>query len=135
MINPENFSCDAIQLPYFGEIANGRRLDKSKQASLISIPGYLNVSNNCFALSMTGDSMQANGIFHGDILIIEPCSTSACNRIVIATIDSVETVIKHFEQTNDLIILSCKDTEIKPMIFDPSRIKIMGILVAQMRSY
>ncbi|MDH3326543.1 MAG: hypothetical protein OEM38_07495 [Gammaproteobacteria bacterium] len=129
------FSPAVLQLPYYGEISSGKCLDKSKEKSKINIPAYLNVNAKCFVLKMKGDSMQENGLFHNDLLVIEPHNTSANNCIVIATIDNVDTVIKHFEQTNDLIILSCKNPDIKPMIFDPSRIKLMGILVAQMRSY
>lgn len=135
MNDTTEFSSTTFCLPYYGQISSGKCLDKSSEKGWINVPAYLNVSENCFVLKMKGNTMQADGIFHDDLLIIEPHSTSPNNCIVIATIDNVDTVIKHFEQTNDLIILSCKDTDIKPMIFDPSRIKLVGILVAQMRSY
>ena len=129
------FSSDFLSLPFLGELSPGQHLDKEKIITQINIPNYLHVSHNCFVLRMSGTKMQDSGIFHNDLLIIEPSSTAKNGAIVIATIDNLETVIKHFEQTNDLIILSCKSPDIKPMIFDPSRIKIAGILVSQMRSY
>ena len=132
-----NFASDFVSLPFYGELSPGKRLDKNntKNPAKINIPNYLNVSDKCFVLKMGGDSMQASGLYHNDLLVIKPCSTAKNDAIVIATIDNLETVIKHFEQTNDLILLSSKNTAVKPMIFDPSRIKITGILVSQMRSY
>jgi len=129
------FETDFLSLPYYGEISTGKCLDKHKEISRINIPCYLNVSKKCFVLKMPGTTMQSSGIFHSDLLIIQPSSTATNGNIVVATIDNIETVIKHFEQTNDLIILSSKNADVKPMIFDPSRIKISGFLVSQMRIY
>ena len=129
------FSLGSFQLSFLGEFPNGKCLDKKQIISRITVPAHLNVSQNNFVLKMNGHSMQDDGLLHGDLLVIAPSSTANNNQIVIATIDNVETVIKQFEQTNDLIILSCKNPDIKPMIFDPSRIKIVGVLVAQMRQY
>jgi len=78
--------------------------------------------------------MQANGLFHNDLLIFSSSITAKNGAIVLATIDNIETVVKNFEQTNDLIILSSKQSDVKPMIFDPSRIKISGFLVSLMRT-
>ena len=134
-----DFCQENVSLPFFGELSPGKRLDRKKldkQArSKINIPNYLNVSKKCFVIRMGGDSMQASGLYHNDLLVIKPSSTAKNGAIVIATIDDLETVIKHFEQTNDLILLSSKNSNVKPMIFDPSRIKITGILVSQLRSY
>jgi len=124
-----------IPLPYRGALVPGKCLKKSVDKEKISIPEYLNINRQCFVVKMSGDSMKRSGIFHNDLLIVESSSTATNNCIVLATIDNIETVIRHFEQTNDLIILSSKSADIKPMIFDPSRIKIMGVLKAQMRSY
>ena len=129
------FSTDFISLNYLGELARGTPLDKTKFQGKINIPSYLKVSEKCFVLKMNGDTMQSSGLLHNDLLIIKPTSTAKNNSIVIATIDNLETVVKHFEQTNDLIILSSKNPDVKPMIFDPSRIRISGVLVSQMRSY
>jgi len=109
-------------------ITNSKLIPEKKQ-------DYHSTDKQYYVLKMNGDHMQASGILHNDLLIIEQCNTAKNNKIVIATIDNLETVIKLFEQTNDLIILSSKNSDIKPMIFDPSRIKILGTLAAQMRSY
>ncbi len=141
-MNEENGFSDAfISLPFLGELITGKHFDKAKRLSpkngiktpRINIPLYLKPSDKCFVVKMSGNSMNASGLLHHDWLIVESSSTAKNDAIVIATIDNLETVVKHFEQTNDLIILSSKSADIKPMIFDPSRIKIIGFLVAQMR--
>ena len=135
MTQNDQHSQAIMQLPYRGALISGKCLKKFADSETIPIPAYLNINQQCFVVKMSGDSMKHSGIFHNDLLIVESSSTATNNCIVLATIDNIETVIRHFEQTNDLIILSSKSTEIKPMIFDPSRIKIVGVLKAQMRSY
>lgn len=135
MPKSDNFSDKFIALPYLGEFSAGKSVYKSATSHTeINVPAYLNVSHNCFVIKMKGESMQANGLFHNDLLIFSSSITAKNGAIVLATIDNIETVVKNFEQTNDLIILSSKQSDVKPMIFDPSRIKISGFLVSLMRT-
>ena len=124
-----------LSLPFLGKLHKGQCLNKENVVEQMAVPTYLKPQRNSFIIQVDGDSMRGSGILDRDFLVISPHNTANNNDIVLATIDNIETVIKHFEQTNDLIFLNSLNSEIKPMIFDPSRIKILGIVNGQMRSY
>ena len=94
------------------------------------------VGKDRYALQIKGDSMIDIGILDADIVIIEPSSTAEFGDVIVALIDDQEATLKRYKRLKDgSIELSPENQDLKPMVYDASRVKIQGILVGQLRSY
>jgi len=118
-----------------GRIAAGHPIE--------AIPGQeeLNLSEmfvgrDRYALQIKGDSMIGVGILDGDLVIIEPRDRAEYGDIVVALIDEQEATLKRYKRYADgRVELSPENPDLQPMIFDPRRVRIQGILVGQLRTY
>jgi len=128
-------SNELVTLPFMGKVAAGHPLEAIENPELMEIPAFLSHGEGCFILSVKGDSMMDAGILDGDWVIIKQTSEARNGDIVVALIDNYEATLKRFEKTDDLVILQPENKSMKPMIFNPQRVKIQGKLVGQMRSY
>ena len=100
------------------------------------VPDFLvKNSNEYFALEVTGDSMQEEGIFDGDIVIIKKQSFANSGEIVVALIDNNEVTLKKFRSIKNSIALEPANRAYKIRIFGPERIKIQGILSGLIRKF
>ncbi len=76
------------------------------------------------------------GIMDGDIVIIEARDKADYGDIVVALIDEEEATLKRFKRYADgRIELSPENPDMQPMVFEPERVRIQGVLVGQLRSY
>ncbi|TDY03730.1 transcriptional repressor LexA [Thiohalophilus thiocyanatoxydans] len=122
-------------LPLVGRIAAGHPIE--------AIPGQeeLNLSDmfvgrDRYALQIKGDSMIGVGILDGDLVIIEPRDRAEYGDIVVALIDEQEATLKRYKRYADgRVELSPENPDLQPMVFDPRRVRIQGILVGQLRTY
>lgn len=124
-------------VPFLGKIAAGNPIEAiSESYSQISVPDFLvKNSNEYFALEVTGDSMQEEGIFDGDIVIIKKQSFANSGEIVVALIDNNEVTLKKFRSIKNSIALEPANRAYKIRIFGPERIKIQGILSGLIRKF
>lgn len=122
-------------LPLVGRIAAGQPIEAIEEQQEINL-NNLFVGKDRYALEIKGDSMIDIGILDGDIVIIEPKNTAEFGDVVVALIDQQEATLKRFKRLkNGQVELSPENSQMKPMIYDASRITIQGILVGQLRSY
>lgn len=123
------------QLPYVGVIAAGRPIEAIENISYMAIPEQLKTDNPCYVLKVKGDSMQEEGIFDGDWVIIEQRNHARNGEIVVALIDKTEATLKFIEQHHDEILLIPANGSMPIMRYAPQQVEIQGVLVGQMRSY
>lgn len=134
--NRVDSSSDAlVDVPYLGKIAAGVPFEAIENPETITLPAQFCSHNECFVLTVKGDSMIDAGIHDGDWVVVEKTNQARNGDIVVALIDNYEATLKRFEKTQDLIILHPENTTMKAMIFNPQRVTIQGKLIAQMRSY
>ncbi len=124
-----------VSLPLLGKIAAGIPFEAIENPETLVLPRELTGNGECYVLTVKGDSMMDAGIHDGDWVVIEKTTQVRNGDIVVALIDNTEATLKRFEKTDDLIILSPENTRMKPMIFNPNRVRIQGRLVAKMRRY
>ncbi len=79
--------------------------------------------------------MQDAGILDGDWIVIEQRDSARNGEIVVALIDGDEATLKRIEQTPERVTLHPANRDLDPMIYEPGRVQIQGVLVGQMRSY
>ena len=126
---------NSTTLPLVGRIAAGQPIEAIENQEEINLTEMF-VGKDRFALQIKGDSMIDIGILDGDIVIIQPQETAQFGDIIVALIDDQEATLKRFKRLKDgSVELSPENQELKPMVYDASRVKIQGLLVGQLRSY
>lgn len=122
-------------LPWLGTIAAGRPLEAVDIPEQVSVPGWLRGKGECFVLKVRGDSMIDEGILDGDWVVVEQREHARNGEIVVALIDGWEATLKRIEQHRDRVVLHPANPRLEPMIYEPHRVQIRGVVVGQMRSY
>ncbi len=122
-------------LPFVGYIAAGRPIEAIENVSYMTVPEELKTEKACYVLKVKGDSMQEEGIFDGDWVIIEQRSHARNGEIVVALIDKAEATLKFIEQYPHETLLVPANSTMQAMRYRPEQVEIQGVLVGQMRSY
>src|SRR5210317_792519 len=118
-----------------GRIAAGHPIEAIEDQDEIDLHEMF-VGDNRYALEVKGESMIGAGILDGDIVIIESQDTAQYGDIVVALIDEQEATLKRYRRYADgRIELAPENPDMKPMVYDPNRVRIQGLLIGQLRSY
>lgn len=103
-----------------------------------NIEGYLPVANELargeetFVLKVKGDSMIADGILEGDLVIIRRQQTAVNGDIVCALIDN-EATLKRFQRKGNQITLNPANPKYEPIIVSKGEFRILGKATAVIR--
>ena len=118
-----------------GRIAAGSPLEaiedrqRSELLNLLTAPGR-------YALRVGDDSMQAAGIFRGDIVVVQSQQQARDGDIVVALIDNEQVTLKRVRyRSGKRIQLRDDNSEPAGLILVASRVVIQGIVVGQVRRY
>lgn len=122
-------------LPLVGRIAAGQPIAAIPGEDTINLADFL-LGPSRYALRVQGDSMVGAGILEGDTVVVKQADTASDGEIVVALIDGEEATLKRLKRRKDGDIeLIAENPTIPPMIYSASRVRIQGVVVAQMRSY
>ena len=129
-------SGQAAGLPFLGKIAAGRPLEAVTDDQRMQIPGWITGErDNCYVLTVTGDSMIEEGILDGDLVVIQQTSTARNGDIVVALVDESEATLKRIEQNPGEVILHPANSSMQSMHYAPDQVRIQGKLIGQLRTY
>ena len=135
-LNNKSIKTQINQIPLLGKIAAGTPIEAiSNYDNYITIPPLLISSENCYALSVDGDSMIDAGILDGDTVIINKDKEVKNGDIIVALIDKEEATLKRFRKKGDSIALEPANNNYKTHIYGPDRITIQGVLCSLLREY
>ena len=125
------------EIPFLGRIAAGNPIEAiTGSFEQISVPNYLiNNKDDHFTLEVNGDSMIDEGIFDGDIVVIQKINFANTGDIVVALIDENEVTLKKFRSFKNSIALEPANKNYKTRIFGEGRVKIQGKLVGLIRKF
>ncbi len=126
---------DLEELPLYGRIAAGQPIEAVANPDTIPVPPMLRTPNPCYVLQVKGDSMIDEGILDGDWVVIEQRDQARNGEIVVALVDDEEATLKRFEKKGDEIVLHPANSQMEPLRYHASQVRIQGVLVGQMRSY
>lgn len=122
-------------LPLLGKIAAGKPIEAIEGRDEIDLIEYL-LGPNRFLLEVEGDSMIDAGIMDGDLVVIKQQDTANNGEIAVALIDDHEATLKYFyRRSAGKVELMPDNPRLEPMMYDGHRVKIQGVLVAQLRRY
>jgi repressor LexA len=95
-------------------------------------------AENCFGVTVRGDSMVGKHIVEGDVAVIRPCSVVNSGEIAAVLVEDMitEVTLKIFYRHRSAIELRAANDDYAPMIFkgkDRARVSVVGKLVGVVR--
>jgi repressor LexA len=122
-------------LPLLGRIAAGTPLLAQE-----NIEDYIPVSaaqanSQAYCLRVTGDSMIEDGIFDGDVIIVDGSRRPRKGDVVVALIEEDEATVKRFHPDGPAIELRPANSSMKPMRFPANQVQVQGVVVGLQRTF
>ncbi len=130
-----------LSLPLLGKVAAGLPLEEIHNDEFVDVPPSLvRDENKSFTLQVKGNSMIEDGIFDGDIIVVQEQPLARNGEIVVAIINNEATVKRfYFHQSPKLaqpqVELRPANPEMESLFFAPDRVQIRGIVVGLMRKF
>ncbi|MCQ2914465.1 MAG: transcriptional repressor LexA [Alphaproteobacteria bacterium] len=123
-----------VRIPKYGKIAAGSPIEALTGNDKICVPSDMVGNNQCYALTVSGDSMIEAGINDGDIVIIKRCDIVENGEIAVALVDDNEATLKrvYFDNSKQ-ICLKPANKQYRDFIYSKDRVKIQGKLVGLLR--
>ncbi len=128
----------SLQFPLVGRIAAGYPIEQFEQSDTLDLEHVfgprIGSTGATYALQVTGDSMQDEGILDGDYVIVRRADTARPGERVVALLPDGETTLKtFFREPDGSIRLQPANDAFEPIIVKECRIQ--GIVVGVMRRY
>ena len=120
---------EMASLPIVGNVAAGQPiLAQENIENYFPVPAEIMPAGDSFALRVRGESMINAGIFDGDLIFINSCSTARNGEIVVALVDD-EATVKTFYKEDGYIRLQPENDTMDPIIVDHCTIlgKVFGV--------
>jgi repressor LexA len=121
------------QIPLAGVVAAGAPIEPIPQMERAEVPKSMVGRGETFALRVKGTSMQNEGIFSGDIVVVQKQATARNGQTVIALVNG-EATIKTYHRKGSTVELLPANDAMQPIIIKSSdSFQIEGIVVGVIR--
>jgi len=123
----------SAQIPLAGVVAAGEPIEPIPQMERVEVPKSMVGRGETFALRVKGTSMQNEGIFSGDVVVVQKQATARNGQTVIALVNG-EATIKTYHRKGSTVELLPANDAMQPIIIKPSdSFQIEGIVVGVIR--
>jgi len=97
-------------------------------------PGELLRSPDTFALRVRGDSMAAEQLRDGALVLARSTPAARDGDTVVALIGG-EPAVRHYHRRDGKVVLRSADEELAPVVAAEEEVEIRGVVVAVVRKY
>lgn len=132
---PQTTSFRMVTVPLLGSAPAGLPINTDEcRSGEVFVSANIVGNEECFALSIVGDSMQGAEIFDGDIIIVRKQPLAEHGDIVVASIDG-EVTVKRLAIKEGRIRLLPENSQFAPIeIGANTELRVMGKVIASGRS-
>lgn len=125
-----------LELPLLGRIVAGQPLEAIPDRETVDLAEFF-VGPGRFVLRVQGDSMVDAGILDGDMVVVRQAERAADGEIVVALLDDGEATLKRIrhDRAAGTVTLLPANAALAPMTYPAERVRIQGVIVAQLRAY
>lgn len=137
----EQRSVEACELPLLGKVAAGLPIEAMTDNEFVDVPlSLVRNPQKTFALQVSGQSMIEDGIFDGDLILVQKQTTASNGEIVVATVEGESTVKRFYFQNSPgrsekQVELRPANSTMKTMWYAPHLVKIQGVVVGLIRKF
>lgn len=134
-------SAEVLSLPLLGKVAAGLPIEELTNDEFIDVPpDMVRKPRETYTLKVKGQSMIEDGIFDGDIIIVQDQNTAKNGDIVVATVDNEATVKRFYYQSgarmaSPQIELRPANPDMESMWYSPNQVEVRGIVVGLLRKF
>lgn len=134
-------AAEACELPLLGKVAAGLPIEALTHDEFVDVPlSLVRNPQKTFALQVSGQSMIEDGIFDGDLILVQKQTTASNGEIVVATVEGESTVKRFYFQNSPgrsekQIELRPANSSMKSMWYPPHQVKIQGVVVGLIRKF
>ncbi len=125
----------AVELPLLGFVAAGVPIEAIASNETIAVPEGLVGKRDSYVLRVKGDSMIDEQIRDGDFVIVEDRKSVDNGEMVIALVGGLDVTLKKFYRENGKVRLQPANPAMQPIMLDPDRVQVQGVVVGVMRKY
>jgi repressor LexA len=125
----------ALELPLLGFVAAGAPIEAVAGNETIAVPEGLVGKRDSYVLRVKGDSMIDEQIRDGDFVIVEDRKSVDNGEMVIALVGGLDVTLKKFYRENGKVRLQPANPTMQPIMVDPDRVQVQGVVVGVMRKY
>jgi repressor LexA len=121
------------QIPLAGVVAAGEPIEPIPQMERVDVPRSMVGRGETFALRVKGTSMRDEGIFSGDVVVVQKQATVRNGQTVIALVNGEATIKTYYRKTGTIELHPANDA-MQPIVIKPSdSFQIEGIVVGVIR--
>jgi len=125
----------AVDLPLYGAVAAGSPIESLPDDERVSVPSDFLRSGDHYVLMVRGDSMIDEGVYDGDLVIVQRTRDAADGQMVVALV-SGEVTLKRIYRNNDSTVRLQPSNPSVPVILAPAaEVEIQGLVVGLLRRY
>src|SRR5512133_1873526 len=117
------------KLPLLGTIAAGAPILAVENREELDLEEVFRSRHGVFVLKVKGDSMVEDHMCDGDLVVIERRESARNGETVVALIDDSEATLKRFYKEGGKVRLQPANSEMKPRLLDPLRVRIQGVVI------
>ena len=123
----------SAQVPMAGIVAAGEPIEAIPQTERVEVPKSMVGRGETFALRVKGTSMKDEGIFPGDVVVVQKQATARNGQTVIALVNGEATIKTYHRKAGTVELHPANDT-MTPIVVKPSdSLQIEGIVVGVIR--
>ena len=127
------FLSSPTRLSLLGTVAAGNPIEPFPDTETVEVPAGMVGRGETFALRVKGTSMRDEGIFPGDVVVVQRQSTVRNGQTVIAMVNG-EATIKIYHRKAGMVELHPANDTMKPIVVKPTdTLHIAGIVVGVIR--
>lgn len=132
---------ELLSLPLLGKVAAGRPLEALKNEEFTEVPpNMVRNPDRTFTLEVSGNSMIEDGIFNGDILIVQEQKTARNGEISVCVVENEATVKRFYLHQGERLArpqveLRPANSELESMWYSPDQVEVRGIVVGLLRTF
>jgi len=145
----EALSSPLMRLPVMGRVAAGQPLERFLHDEFLDVPpSMVKNPDKTFVLKVEGDSMIEDGIFDGDLILVEKRNSVQNGDIIVASVENESTVKRYFlrrpspaekntspSEEDRLVELKPANSRMKSLWYSPEQVAIQGLVIGLIRQF
>lgn len=135
-VEPCDAGPSACRIPLLGVVAAGLPIESFPVGESLDVPADLvRRPDSTFALRVRGDSMIEDGIYDGDLVIVESAVDANDGDTVVALVRGSETTLKRLRRAGRMIELLPANAAHAPQRYPASDVTVQGIVRGLVRRF
>lgn len=125
------------EVPFMGLIAAGQPIEALPSPETLAVPNHLfeGAGSNHYVLRVSGESMIDEGIYDGDLVVVQRRESAQAGEMVVALVGGDAATLKRFYPDGDTVRLQPAHPHMEPIVVAASDVQVQGVVVGLMRKF